>query len=191
MKSMCKTINEIAAAAGISWNTAKSYTGRPGFPKRGKNGWPTEAVLKFAKTAKAQAEKSQTGENPELKAQKLRREIARLDETIAILAVQRRIVERQEGLAADGTYTRPDVVEGLRQIGLAVFFGCRQELEKRCIGMSGTNAIDCKIRGGLIDVLNGAADGIQAQITQRLKEAPFSLSGDELKAASMYLTNRL
>jgi hypothetical protein len=76
------SVNGIAEVAEVDWRTAKKWTSRADFPQRRKSGWKRIEVLEYAATAKESAAAAQTGDNRELKADKLRLECGKLRETI-------------------------------------------------------------------------------------------------------------
>jgi len=181
------SVNAISHACGVSWATAKKWTGRKGFPPHAKNGWETGAVLAFAKDAKHAAGKAQSGPHRELKAEKLKREIKRLDELIGIDRARRRRAERAAEVATTGLVSRGDAVKAVSQIGLAIHAALKVIVAENIKGMSSYDPEHCKQHGELRNALAFVSGCIKTQIERALAEPPLSLSAEEIKAATLYM----
>jgi len=88
-----QSVNAIADACGVTWNTAKAWSQRGDFPVPDKDGWNRKDILQYARNALEEAAKAQAGVNADLKRVKLQREILRLDELVKLDAERRKQAE--------------------------------------------------------------------------------------------------
>ena len=78
------TYTRFAEVAGVNRGTVTKWRRRDDFPVRTEEGWPVRVVRAYGRDRFAEAVKCQTGDNANLKAERLRKQIARLDVQNAI-----------------------------------------------------------------------------------------------------------
>jgi hypothetical protein len=77
--ALLKTKKALAERAGVSLPTLAKWAAKPGFPKRGKQGWSAPAFDRFAAAALTDAAKRQTGTDADLKRTKLQKQVEILE----------------------------------------------------------------------------------------------------------------
>lgn len=124
-----ETKTEMSDGLGIPRSTLYRWIKRNGFPKQTRRGWSKEAVHEFARDALAKAVKAQTGPNADLKADKLRREIRRLDELVGYDRERRKQAEIETAKRRGELVTSDEVKRTLAELCAAFRHGLNRLVE--------------------------------------------------------------
>lgn len=110
------TINAVAEATEVDWKTAKKWVKRDDFPRKRRSGWKRLEVMAYAVTALEQAVEAQTGENCDLKAEKLRLECKQLREKIRYEKQRADQAELETRKKQGKTVDIDEVIEGYSEL---------------------------------------------------------------------------
>lgn len=109
------SLTDFASVAGVSRGTVYKWRNRDDFPPKPKSGWNAGSVREYAKQRLAHAAKCQEGQNSDLKAIRLQRQIERLEVQNAIdgerLKREKLETDKEQGLLVERAEVDADIAQ--------------------------------------------------------------------------------